>query len=203
MPEFGGQPDEPVADHLRGCPACGAVLRDQLVLEAGLRGFAAECGRVKAPNRLEGKLLAAFRGQIGLASPPRPRFRWMPVMPWAAATVMVSIALLLVAERGRQQQLPTHKPVPAGAAELASLNWTADLPAGDGASAEGGEFVPLPNADRLPPNEDLNLVRVEVPRSAMIALGYAVTADRASELVRADVVLGSDGLARAVRFLDE
>jgi hypothetical protein len=37
----------------------------------------------------------------------------------------------------------------------------------------------------------------------MIALGYPVAADRGAELVEADVVLGSDGLARAVRFLDE
>jgi hypothetical protein len=71
------------------------------------------------------------------------------------------------------------------------------------AGAASGEFIPLPNAARLAPSEDVNLVRVEVPRSTMIALGYPVAADRAAELVQADVVLGSDGLARAVRFLDE
>ncbi len=202
MPEFGGTLDEAAADHLRGCSACSAIMRDQRVLEDGLRGFAAQRDRVKAPGRMEGKLLAAFRGQIGLASPPTPRFRWAPAMPWAAAATVVTIALLLVATRGRQQP-PAHMAVPAGVAELAALNWTADLPTGDSEAAEGKEFVPLPNADRLPPNEDLNLVRVEVPRSAMIAMGYAVTADRAAEMVRADVVLGSDGLARAVRFLDE
>ena len=60
----------------------------------------------------------------------------------------------------------------------------------------------MPNAARIEPNEDLNLVRVEVPRSAMIALGYAVSEDRASEPVEAEVVLGADGLARAVRFLE-
>jgi len=203
MPELGGPPDEAAAEHLRGCDACGSVMRDQRVLEAGLRGFAAERGKPKAPGRLEGKLLAAFRGQMGLAAPPRPRLWWAPAMPWAATVAVVSIALVLVAARGRQQPPPAHRAAPANTAELASLNWTADLPAGDSTAAEGKDFVPLPNADRLPPNEDLNLVRVEVPRSAMIALGYAVTADRASELVRADVVLGSDGLARAVRFLDE
>jgi hypothetical protein len=37
----------------------------------------------------------------------------------------------------------------------------------------------------------------------MIALGYPVAADQGEEMVQADVVLGSDGLARAVRFLDE
>ena len=71
------------------------------------------------------------------------------------------------------------------------------------AGEDAGAFIPLPNADRLPQDENLNVVRVEVPRSAMIALGYSVTADRAAERVRADVLMGSDGLARAVRFLDE
>jgi len=61
----------------------------------------------------------------------------------------------------------------------------------------------LPNAARIAPNEDVNLVRVEVPRSAMIGLGFEVSAERAAEPVEAEVVLGSDGLARAVRFLDE
>jgi hypothetical protein len=68
-------------------------------------------------------------------------------------------------------------------------------------------FIPLPNSAGLPAGDaadgdDVNLVRVEVPRSAMIALGFDVSADRAEELVEADVMLGSNGIARAVRFLD-
>ena len=37
----------------------------------------------------------------------------------------------------------------------------------------------------------------------MIELGFAVSAERAAERVEAEVMLGPDGLARAVRFLDE
>jgi hypothetical protein len=37
----------------------------------------------------------------------------------------------------------------------------------------------------------------------MLSVGLAVSADRVSELVEADVVLGADGLARAIRFVDE
>src|SRR5260370_40662293 len=63
-------------------------------------------------------------------------------------------------------------------------------------------FIPLPNsAGAAADGEDVNLVRVEVPRSAMIALGLDVSADRAEELAEADVLLGSTGFARAVRFL--
>jgi hypothetical protein len=87
--------------------------------------------------------------------------------------------------------------------EAAATDWSAVLPADIAGDEAAGDFIPLPNADRLPQDEDMNVVRVEVPRSAMIALGYSVPADRASERVRAEVVMGSDGLARAVRFLDE
>jgi hypothetical protein len=36
----------------------------------------------------------------------------------------------------------------------------------------------------------------------MVALGFEVPEDRAEESVEADVMLGADGVARAVRFLE-
>jgi hypothetical protein len=113
--------------------------------------------------------------------------------------VVGAAAFLLFVGRERQPRTPD---APAGA-EAAVIDWSAVLPAEMAGEAGAGDFIPLPNADRLPQDEDLNVVRVEVPRSAMIALGYSVPEDRAAERVRADVVMGSDGLARAVRFLDE
>jgi hypothetical protein len=46
-----------------------------------------------------------------------------------------------------------------------------------------------------------HLVRVTVPRSALVAMGLPMNAQRASELVRADVFIGDDGLARSIRFV--
>ena len=200
MPELEGDADAQAAAHRRECHACAAVLNNQLALAGGLRGVAAEWGRLKAPGRVEARLLAAFRGQAGLVAPPPARRWWSPVLAWAVAAVVVAAAFLLFV--GRDRQLRTLRNATSGA-ETASIDWTALLPAEMAGDAAAGDFIPLPNADRLPQDEDLNVVRVEVPRSAMIALGYSVTADRAAERVRADVVMGSDGLARAVRFLDE
>jgi hypothetical protein len=45
------------------------------------------------------------------------------------------------------------------------------------------------------------LVRVQLPRSALMKFGLPVNVDRASERVKADVLLGSDGIARAIRFV--
>ena len=200
MPELEGEAAPEAAAHGRECTACAAVLNHHGALAAGLRGVAAEWGRLKAPGRVEARLLAEFRGQAGLAAPPPVRRWWSPVLAWTAAALVVAAAFLLFAGRVRQPRTPANT---AAGAEAAVTDWGAFLPAEMAGDASAGEFIPLPNADRLPQDTDLNVVRVEVPRSAMIALGYSVAADRASERVRADVLMGSDGLARAVRFLDE
>jgi hypothetical protein len=198
MPELRGEKDAAAAAHGRECAVCDAALKDQDTLAAGLRSVAAEWSRLKAPGRVEARLLAAFRGQTGLVSLPPARRWWSPVLAWTGAGLVVAAAFLLFVGRSRQP------PPPAASAglEAAVTDWTSLAPEGVSEDA-GGAFIPLPNADRLPQVDDLNVVRVEVPRSAMIALGYSVAADRASERVRADVLMGSDGLARAVRFLDE
>jgi hypothetical protein len=82
---------------------------------------------------------------------------------------------------------------------MASLDADSD----DDAAVLGEGFVRLPNAPRIDPNEDYNVVRVEVPGSAMIAMGVSVSEDRAAETLLADVALASDGTARAVRLVPD
>ena len=197
MPELEGRPGVELPLHARECHACAAVLDQQRLLQAGLRNVAAGCVRLEAPARVETRLLAAFRGQAGMPGPPSRRW-WTPLAAWGGATAVVAAAAVLLFVHERRPA-----PQPLTATELAALDWTEGWQEEGDAEAASGEFIPLPNAARLAPNEDGNLVRVEVPRSTMIALGYPVAADRGAELVQADVVLGSDGLARAVRFLDE
>lgn len=45
------------------------------------------------------------------------------------------------------------------------------------------------------------VVRVRLPRSALSALGLPMNVERAGEQVQADVVIGDDGLAHAIRFV--
>lgn len=63
------------------------------------------------------------------------------------------------------------------------------------------EFMPLTYGAALSPNEGGQLVRVELPRSALASLGLPVNVERSDERVKADVLLGHDGLARAIRFV--
>jgi hypothetical protein len=199
MPELAHQAEDGHFEHVRECPACAALLNRQRTLASGLRMLAADWRSVEAPARVESRLTAAFLGQAGLAV-RRPASRWwVPLATWAAAAAaVVALALFLTRDR---PAVPAHRST-SSRVQLAAVEPPADFEMlGDSSDADT-DFIPMPNAARIEPNEDLNLVRVEVPRSAMIALGYAVSEDRASESVEAEVVLGADGLARAVRFLE-
>ena len=63
-------------------------------------------------------------------------------------------------------------------------------------------FFNLPFSDAALPLDQATLIRVELPRSALELAGLPVDEDRRNEHVRADLVLGADGLARAIRFVE-
>jgi hypothetical protein len=63
------------------------------------------------------------------------------------------------------------------------------------------EFIPLMQGGQLGQAEGGHLVRVELPRSAMASFGLPVNYERTGGRVKADVLLGDDGIARAIRFV--
>jgi hypothetical protein len=151
---------------------------------------------MEAPARVEARLLHAFRDQARSAG-ERPR-AWFAAFTWAmAAAAVLVLAISLLRVHGPQTATP--KPVAGNAAILAALD---EMPEGAAEASESG-FVPLPNVEQLAPNETGDVVRVEVPRSAMIAVGFEVSPERAAEPVEAEVMFGPDGVARAVRFRNE
>jgi hypothetical protein len=184
--------------HAAGCPNCSTLAGNRLKLAEGCRALARDWERLVPPPRVEAKLLAAFRGKAGIPAPP-PARPWAPALTWAsAAAATVAMALYLVGGHSPQ-------PRPAGRSTGSRVQ-LALAPAPDAVDPETGEaegFIPLPNAPQILADEDVNIVRLEVPRSSMIALGYPVSDGPASQEIEADVVLGTDGLARAVRFVDE
>jgi hypothetical protein len=185
MPEF--EPDAEHA-HLAGCAACRTRWANRRELEAGLRAVAASCRKLEAPARVEARLLTAFRAQSGIPA-RRTERRWIPALTWAAAfAAMLALGFFLM----QQREPEAARPAVARGVERASVEIPNDM--------EG--FIPLPNTEAVQANEEMGVVHVEVPRSAMLAVGLEVSADRAGEMVQADVMLGSDGVARAVRFLD-
>jgi hypothetical protein len=63
------------------------------------------------------------------------------------------------------------------------------------------DFLPLTYGNNLSQFDDGQVVRVEVPRSLLQSFGFPVNAERVGERVKADVLLGNDGVARAIRFI--
>lgn len=186
-----GTPEQ--SAHLAGCPACSARMARQRELAAGLRRMAEDLSAVRAPARVETRLLRAFREQNVIPA-PREQNRWLLPLCWAAAAALLLAAAALFLAGGSRPE--PHRQMAA----LTEPVSAPDMEASAEAMPDG--FVPLPNAERIGPNDDVNLVRMEVPRSTMVELGLEVSAERGSDRVEADVLLGSDGLARAVRFME-
>jgi hypothetical protein len=63
------------------------------------------------------------------------------------------------------------------------------------------QFFSLREGEDLTTLDSLQVVRVELPGSALGEVGLPFDPETANEPVKADVVLGQDGLARAIRFV--
>ena len=159
-----------------------------------------------------------------LLGPPRPP-HW--TLTAAAVLLLVAVALLLwlpkqsresreIAQPVLRQTLPSTPPdadpgapsasrEPVIAVPLVSKQqrrtYRRHQPSDNHADEIATDFLPLTfTADSTAP-ESGHLVRVTSPRSALLAMGLPMNAERAGELVRADVFIGDDGLARAIRFI--
>jgi len=89
--------------------------------------------------------------------------------------------------------------------EIVAKGLTGEVSTNDLGNAEQGEvttaFLPLSYVSPVNLQEGGQLVRVELPRTAMARLGLPVNMERYGEKVKADVLVSADGLARAIRFV--
>jgi len=63
------------------------------------------------------------------------------------------------------------------------------------------DFLPVNYGGPMNLQDGGQIVRVELPRAALLSFGLPVNMARVDERVKADVVIGADGLARAIRFV--
>lgn len=74
-------------------------------------------------------------------------------------------------------------------------------PADTRAEEVATDFIPLVQAGPYTQAEEGHLVRVELPRAALASFGLPLNAEAPSGRVKADVLMGQDGIARAIRFV--
>ena len=183
----GGGLSSSLTSHLAACPACRDEWEAQLALSgelARLRGAAAG-QRSSEFNRA--RLMNEFTRGYGRVT-SRRRFQWV----FAAAAAAVVVLALALSWR-------TETPAAARASDTA-MRWQEASPGEEfeDISAEGG-FVAVPYAAPLAKGEFVRVVRTELYAAALDRMG--VTVPTTNGEFPADVVLGEDGLPRAVRVL--
>ena len=185
MPELTGE-SKPL-DHVRECPSCAALLERQRALSAALGSMAKGLASRQASPALEARLVAAFRSQTGKRAAPFRPF-WLA---WIAAAALIVVSI--VSGVGRKSERAARPGFPAMGGQI-----LADLTELD------SDFIPLPygGADLPAANaDDPDLVHVEVPRSALIALGLPM-AEEGSARVEAVVALGADGVVQGIQVME-
>jgi hypothetical protein len=113
--------------------------------------------------------------------------------PVASATTIASAS---DAVTPRAHPVRAHATRPASSA----VRRDAARPSGRKASAPD-RYVPWLWADPTMEFDRGHVVRVGVPRSALASWGWPVEGDVADESVEAELLLGEDGVARAIRVV--
>ena len=169
-----------------------------------------------APDFLEARLLAAYRAK----NETKPNRRWI----WASAAVAASLAIAFGVRYLTAPAPPPAVSVPimASAPPPPPVTTEAAKPAAKPAAPKPRarrtrqavqaarisppptasrptpqEFIEIPYAPALTPFDGGRVVRVNMPGASVRSLGLPVLSDR----VQADVLIGDDGVARAIRFV--
>ncbi len=240
--------------HVDQCDDCRRAWNDQLELSERLRQVADQMTSSRAPERVEARLLAAFRDQTRVVAIPSAHRRWRYWVSTAAAVLLVAFGLFAwhwhvasvrqpqaevssksaavpPSEAPKQEQsrtvavtgipsstqtlikptlrrsLPRRRAASSQLAKSDSVKQStveqASVPATNAETRElATDFVLVGYGNALDLQDGGQLVRVELSRSALAKFGLPMNMDRADERIKADVLVGTDGLARAIRFVE-
>jgi len=195
---------------------------DDETLTSSLQLLAEEMESLNAPPEIEQKLREAFRAQPATAASHSYGRYWL-----VAVAAMILIVISVIALRSRNEppkptiaQQPQIKEQPTiveeprvdqlqpkqqqiaqkprrPAARRAANNEVANHVNREIAT----DFMPLGYFNASTLQDGGQIVRVELPRSTLMSFGLPVNMDRYHEKVKADVFIGVDGLAHAIRFV--
>lgn len=217
--------------HAELCIQCAARLAEERAWMANVHVVKTELMQRQAPPRVEAELLMALRSQRHHQTKSLPiRMQWLSWHLAMVATAMLLIALAGFAwmsfHRQPQPQqalmatapptFPPSAPAPesvpekelvATASKPVRLMTTRVLPRRSNhlpaikPSEPSLPFYSLVEEGQMAPLESGRIVRIEVPASSLVKLGVPLTEKTLSQPVQADLLLGQDGLARAIRFV--
>jgi hypothetical protein len=155
-----------------------------------------------APPRVEEFLIAAFR--------QRARRRRAAFWISAGAGLIAAGLAVLAWMPGRDSRVgPANAGIPAtqemAEEPVAPVGLDPEAPRANDAVVHTDDvsesFYPLPEAEGLPPADDVTVVRVQLTAGALEMMGVPWNETEADP-VQADLLLGQDGLARGVRIVE-
>lgn len=193
--------------HAETCELCAARLTEARSLALALRETAEDSQRLEASEHLEGRLTAAFREhhrgvERSRFRARRLRLRWAEWMAMAAAAAVLVIVGAWSFSRGHVNHT-AKKATSAISAEANANSTTEQSGPVETAAVEDSDFVPVPYGEGLSADEPGLVVRVSLTRSALGSLGYPVDEMNGGDVVQADLLVGEDGLPRAVRLVQQ
>ena len=186
--------------HVAACPRCALRLANERALSDDFAGLAASLP--EAPLALESRLLAEFgkiskrrtvftRGRIapaaGIAALVIVALTWR--VPAPVAPGVVRFADISPVMPKAALVTPVTSPIRATQQRSPRRVLRAKMRKAIQPTEPADDFIPIPYADPLTRVERAEVVRVNVGRPG-------------GTPVQADVVLGQDGLVRAIRFLE-
>jgi hypothetical protein len=216
-------------EHLRGCVNCEAELERQRDLTAAFRALSAEAEAWNASSAIEQRLQEAFAARIA-AAPIAPvesqAARWILAL---ASAAVIAVAVWSGTRPSRSTSPDVGGSTAASPVTSAAVSTTAMTQESKSASptvedktaprrpfpvralagrraarpkqVRAFEFMPLPGAAGLPDLESGSVVRIAVPVGALPEYGLDIVQIGPKTMVDADVLVGQDGLARAIRLV--
>lgn len=195
--------------HAQTCERCAARLAQAQVLASALEAVAQGSADLGAPAHFEPALVSAFREHRRSIERKqhrqhRTRLHWLE---WSALAAAAAVLLAIGAWNFSRPRISGTKTNPS-AVVTSSVSSNAD-----GASQQANpvetatvedpnsDFVPVPYGEGLSADDSGLVVRVSMTRSALGNLGYPVDEVHAGDVVQADLLVGEDGLPRAVRLV--
>ena len=195
--------------HAEFCSNCAALLTEVESLDFALRQAAEESAELQAPPRLETSLLQEFRREKSATA--SRGVRWQLAAFAVAAAVLLALGLSL-----HRQHLVTSGDVnsalsSAQAPDNSAATTTATTAPGSNAPASANSasddaeyataYMPLPYAYDPSELEGGAVVRVVLPRAALVSYGLPVEGMGVADNVTADMVVSQDGTPQAIRLV--
>ena len=213
--------------HLESCESCQARLEELRLVSSGVAELHQIAMLPEVTARFAAQLEEEQSRQRNTAwwrwfARPLPTWRQLA---WCGAIGVVILAGLTLRTTRLGAPAPRIlRPVPPASAFPARQHLVAEIPgqpvrrsrhtvtkhaprepfsspARTGVREVATQFFDLPFSDAALPLDQATVIRVELPRSALELAGLPVDEDRRNQRIRADLVLGADGLARAIRFV--